>query len=135
MTLGTPALLFGAIALIMLAYTNRFFMLAKMIRDMHAGKSGEERELELKQIPILRIRLRLIQAMQALGVLSFIICTLSMLFLFIDQINMGKLFFGVSVICLMFSLICSLWEVLLSTKALDLVLNDLDESNRTSLER
>jgi len=135
MTLGTPALLFGAIALIMLAYTNRFFMLAKMIRDMHAGKSGEERELELKQIPILRIRLRLIQAMQALGVLSFIICTLSMLFLFVDQISMGKLFFGVSVICLMLSLICSLWEVLLSTKALDLVLNDLDESNRNYLER
>lgn len=127
MTLGTPALLFGAIALIMLAYSNRFYVLAKLIRDMHAGHSGEHRRLELRQIPILRTRLRLIQSMQALGVLSFFICTLSMFFCIFDEMKVGQYLFAASVVCLMFSLLCSLWDVLISTTALDMVLNDFDE--------
>ncbi len=125
--LGTPALLFGAIALIMLAYTNRFVVLAKLVRDMHAGKSGEHRKLELLQIPILRLRIKLIKIMQALGVGSFLLCTFSMFLIFIDKVGIGKLFFGGSVITLMLSLCFSFWEILISTRALDMVLDDLSE--------
>ena len=124
--LGTPALLFGSIALIMLAYTNRFFVLAKLIRDIHAGQSGEDNELAMLQIPILRRRLQLIQWMQALGVGAFLLCTLSMFVLFLQYGDLGAVFFGASVVCLMCSLFCSLWEVLISTKALDMVLDDFD---------
>jgi hypothetical protein len=135
MTLGTPALLFGAIALIMLAYTSRFFVLAKLIRDMHSGRSGEHRELEHRQIPILRLRLMLIQIMQALGVFSFLLCTLSMLFLFLASVGIGTILFGASVVCLACSLCFSLWEVLISTKALDMVLDDFDQSHPLSRQQ
>ncbi|AGX87352.1 DUF2721 domain-containing protein [Candidatus Symbiobacter mobilis] len=130
MTLGTPALLFGSIALIMLAYTNRFFVLAKLIRDMHSEKSQDHRELNRKQIPSLRLRIKLVQGMQALGVLSFLICTCSMFCIFINMIHVGEILFGVSVLALMLSLLCSLWEVLISTKALNVVLNDFADNNR-----
>lgn len=129
MTFGTPALLFGAIALIMLAYTNRFFILARLIRDMHAGVSQGSSDLERRQIPILRTRIRLIQWMQALGVFSFLLCTFSMFLLFLESEWLGKLLFGASVVCLMLSLFFSLWEVLISTKALDMVLDDFDKRN------
>ena len=129
MSLGTPALLFGAIALTLLAYTNRFFVLARLIRDIHAHKDGEDATLEKKQIPNLRIRIRLVQAMQAFGVLSFLFCTLSMLFVFLDSIHTGETLFIISVISLMLSLLFSLWEVLLSTKALDFVLDDFNKRN------
>ena len=35
LTLTTPALLFSAISLIMLAYTNRFLAYAAIIRNLH----------------------------------------------------------------------------------------------------
>ncbi len=126
MSLSTPALLFGSIALIMLAYTNRFFLLARLIRDMHAGKSGESPETDRKQMPILRKRLHLIQHMQALGVSSFLVCTISMFLLFLDEHYFSEIAFGIAVLCLMVSLMLSLWEVLLSTRALDLLLDDID---------
>ena len=36
MDLTTPALLFPAISLLLLAYTNRFLTLAQVIRQLHA---------------------------------------------------------------------------------------------------
>jgi len=35
LTLSTPALLFSAITLLMLAYTNRFLAVANLIRGLH----------------------------------------------------------------------------------------------------
>lgn len=35
-TFNTPALLFPAISLVMLAYTNRFLALATLVRALHA---------------------------------------------------------------------------------------------------
>ena len=129
MSLGTPALLFGAIALTLLAYTNRFFVLARLIRDIHSIKNDEDVSLEKKQIPNLRTRIRLVQVMQAFGIISFLLCTISMLFIFIDMAQTGKTVFIISVLSLMLSLLFSLWEVLLSTRALDLVLDDFHKRN------
>ena len=36
-TLATPALLFSAISLLMLAFTNRFLALAALVRNLHAA--------------------------------------------------------------------------------------------------
>ena len=127
---STPALLFGAIALIMLAYTNRFFVLAKLIRDIHTNADHQHRGFNEKQIPILRKRLRLIQFMQASGVVSFLLCTLSMFFLFLQYDLIGRALFILSVIALMASLLGSLREVILSTKALDMVLDGVDKKHQ-----
>ncbi|GLP97182.1 DUF2721 domain-containing protein [Paraferrimonas sedimenticola] len=123
MNLGTPAILFSAIALIMLAYTNRFFVLAKLIRDIHSDR-GNRPDLQVKQIPNLRRRLSLIKTMQALGVIAFILCTLSMQLIYMDHADVGAQVFMLAVFTLMGSLVISLWEVMISTKALDIVLAD-----------
>lgn len=127
MELGTPALLFGAISLLLLAYTNRFFVTAKLIRDIHEQSRHGMDETTRKQIPNLRLRVQLIRTMQSFGVLSFIFCTISMLCLFVDEILLGKLAFGGSVITLLISLSFSLYEVIISTNALTHVLNDIEK--------
>ena len=127
MDVTTPALLFSSISLLLLAYTNRFFVLAKLVRDLHADWKTTDKTLSRKQIPILRRRLKLIQYMQSFGVFSFLLCTAALFCLFLERLLVGKFFFGFSVIALLVSLSLSLIEVVLSTQALDIVLNDLHD--------
>ena len=63
-SLTTPALLFPAISLLLLAYTNRFLALANLIRNLHA-KYMSEKDLKIKaQISNLKKRVILIRNMQ-----------------------------------------------------------------------
>ena len=127
MDLTTPALLFSAISLLLLAYTSRFLTLAQIIRGLHERRMGDpEPSLALTgQIRNLRIRLKIIKYMQVLGVLSFLLCTLSMFCLFIDQQTLGMWTFGASLLLLASSLILSLIEVSISTEALKLHLDSV----------
>ena len=125
MSLTTPALLFPAISLLLLAYTNRFLTVATIIRQMHPGEGKAASELTRQQIPSLRYRVSLIQHMQTGGVLSFLLCALSMFALFVNSQMAGKVLFGLSLLALAISLVLSLIEVLLSTSALRIVLDDL----------
>ncbi len=84
MSINTPALLFPAITLLMLAYTNRFLALSTLIRNLHGKyKQGfEDPELLRGQIKNLKRRMTLIKQMQATGVISFFyLCALHVLFL------------------------------------------------------
>ena len=126
MTLTTPALLFPAISLLLLAYTNRFLTLAQVIRQLHPGKSGPVTELALRQLGGLKRRIGLIKLMQGFGVMSFLLCALSMFVLFIELQTAGKVLFGLSLLALAVSLLVSLWEVLVSTEALNIVLGDME---------
>ncbi len=128
MTLTTPALLFPAISLLLLAYTNRFVVLTKVIRDLSAMTEGEYKDLVRRQIMNLRLRLNLIRGMQFLGVLSFVACTLSMLALFMSWSVLGKGLFGTALILLVSSLLISLWEVQISTRAINMEIEKLDRS-------
>ena len=125
MSLTTPALLFPAISLLLLAYTNRFLTLATIIRQMHPGEGKAPSRLALQQISSLRYRVTLIRHMQSGGVVSFLLCALSMFFIFIDSHSAGKILFGLSLLSLAVSLVLSLVEVLLSTNALNIVLDDM----------
>jgi hypothetical protein len=81
--LSTPALLFPAISLLLLAYTNRFLHLAALIRKLHSDfLAGHDRAATRAQIDNLRARLRLIRWMQGLGVASLLGCTLAISALF-----------------------------------------------------
>src|SRR4051812_44221967 len=77
-TLATPALLFPAITLLMLAYTNRFLGLASLIRNLHQRWTESHDVVLVAQIENLRRRLGLIRRMQALGVLSLLVCVACM---------------------------------------------------------
>ncbi|MFL0800160.1 MAG: DUF2721 domain-containing protein [Agarilytica sp.] len=128
MTLTTPALLFPAISLLLLAYTNRFVVLTKVIRDLSAMMGSENKDLIRRQIMNLRLRLNLIRAMQFLGVLSFVACTVSMFMLFMNWSLWGKGLFGAALVLLVSSLLISLWEVQISTRAINLEIERLDRS-------
>lgn len=127
LSITTPALLFPAITLLMLAYTNRFLAIASLVRKLHDEYvKVEDRNLLHKQISNLRTRISLIRNMQALGVLSFLLCIICMYLIFRGFDAASKWVFALSLLSLLTSLIFSLFEIILSTKAIDLVLSDME---------
>ncbi|MGL4854455.1 MAG: DUF2721 domain-containing protein [Lentisphaeria bacterium] len=126
MTLTTPALLFSAISLLLLAYTNKFTFIANVIRQLNQSKYASASNAKM-QIQRLRKRLIIIRDMQILGVSSFVFCTLSMLALFFSQNHLGEALFGISILLLVLSLLWSLYEVQISMNALNIELSNLEE--------
>lgn len=126
MTITTPALLFPAITLLLLAYTNRFLSTATLIRQLHANYLENPKGVIEGQIKNLRLRLYLIRNMQLLGVLSFVGAVVSMAFIYWDNEEVGSTVFAISLITLLGSLLISVREIQLSTKALDLELSDME---------
>jgi len=121
----TPALLFPAISLLLLAYTNRFLTTGQLIRSIsRQAKENVNQDLS-GQIENLKKRLELTKWMQFYGVVSILMCTVSMFALFLGFYSLGKNIFGLSLITMCISLFISLWEVYISTNALKLELKDL----------
>ena len=136
LTINTPALLFPAISLIMLAYTNRFLALATLVRSLKAKYEEGEKNIGLQnQIKNLRYRLKLIKNMQAFGVLSFASCLFCMFFIYLEWNIVAEILFALSLIFFLISLIISLIEIQLSTKALELELSDLEDTEDSSIRR
>lgn len=127
MNLTTPALLFPAISLLLLAYTNRFLVLAQLIRQLHGQYKDDQKEVVVRQIANLRLRITLIRRMQALGVMSFILCAVSMFLIFIRLELVAQYAFGVSIFLLLLSLIFSFYEIAISTRAIEIELEDLEQ--------
>lgn len=127
LSINTPALLFPAISLLMLAYTNRFLALATLIRNLHSRYNEHaDKEGVLQQIKNLRLRLRLIRSMQAFGVMSLFLCVLSMFFVYKGFSMQASFTFAISLIFMMVSLFLSLWEIHISTRALEIELSDME---------
>ncbi len=124
-SLTTPALLFPAISLLLLAYTNRFLAIAALIRNLHSQYKANPTHNIIGQIKNLRRRMFLIRNMQAFGVVSLLLCVLCMFVLFEGYTKLGEQVFGVSLVLLMISLGLSVWEIQISVKALNIQLNDL----------
>ncbi|RYG71907.1 DUF2721 domain-containing protein [bacterium] len=129
--LQTPAFLFPAISLLLLAYTNRFLHLAALIRSLHGQHKQRPDPLIVAQIGNLRYRLQLIRRMQSLGVASLFGCVFCMFVLFTGHETIGKYVFGTSLVLMMGSLSCSLLEIRLSVVALNLHLGDLEQDQAT----
>ena len=122
-------MLFPAITLLMLAYTNRFLALATLIRNLHAKykQMQEDREIIKAQITNLKRRLVLVKQMQAMGIISFFFCVLSMLSFYLGLEQWAVAIFGVSLLSLLLSLALSLNEIFISTRALEIELKDMME--------
>ena len=129
-SLNTPALLFPALSLIMLAYTNRFLALGSLIRNMHKEYEADHDERRIGQIKNLRHRLHLIRDMQVLGVLSLTACVLCMAFIFFGLNSSAQWIFGASLLLLAGSLILSVYEILISTTALNIQLQDFQKGGK-----
>jgi hypothetical protein len=126
-SLGTPALLFPAISLILLAYTNRFLGLASLIRGLTAQFSASRDRMLIGQIHNLRHRLHLIRTMQAFGVAALFVCVACMFALFAGSQGLGKGLFALSLLLLMGSLALSFREIQLSTAALNIQLSTIEK--------
>ena len=116
----TPAVMFPAISLLLLAYTNRLLALASIIRNMNVCTIDE---YELEQIKNLKLRMIYIRKMQYLGVFSLLLCVFSMLFIFLSFNILGRAIFAISLLLMILSLIYSLAEIRISLQALDIHLN------------
>lgn len=128
MDLTTPALLFPAISLLLLAFTNRFLVTAQLIRQLHVKYQEGKKDVVIRQISNLRVRVMLIRNMQAMGVASFILCALSMFLIFIKLIFTAQIIFGCSIFLLVLALMLSLYEITISTKAIEIEMEDLEQS-------
>jgi hypothetical protein len=128
-SINTPALLFPAITLMMLAYTNRFLAVATLIRNLHAKyKQMPDDKNGLKaQIKNLRKRLNLIKQMQASGIISFFFCVLCMMLFYFQLEIWATTLFGLSLGFLLMSLVFSLNEIYISTRALEIALEDMED--------
>ncbi len=126
LSLTTPALLFSAISLPLLAYTNRFLTIAQLVRTLHAKYKESPEALIYGQIRNLRKRIHLIQNMQILGIVSLLLCVECMFLLYIEWIAIAKIIFGIALLLLLASLALSAWEIKISVKALNLHLSDIE---------
>lgn len=126
MDMTTPALLFPAISLLFLAYTNRFLVLAQLIRQLNSREGNQVRDMARRQIVNLRKRIVLIRAMQKYGVLSFVLCTICMFLLFMEWTLAGQISFGISLVSLLVSLLYSLYEIQISCDAINIELESLE---------
>ncbi|WP_394750618.1 DUF2721 domain-containing protein [Spongiimicrobium salis] len=127
LTLSIPALLFPAISLTMLAYNARYLAIAALIRQLHQKYQETASTTVGLQVKQLRRRLTIIKNMQAIAIISFLLAVISMFLIYVEFHFWANLFFGISLFALMASLILSLIEVQLSTKALSIQLEDLEQ--------
>ena len=127
-SLTTPALLFPAVSLLLVAYTNRFLALGSRIRTLHAQYKSTPDDILSSQIVILKKRVVLIRNMQFLGVASLFLCVLCMFILFGGKLMLGKIVFGISLLFMLGSLAISLQEILISMQALNIELSDMEKN-------
>ena len=126
-TLTTPALLFSAVSLILLAYTNRFLAYAQLVRTLRERYRENPSRVTRAQIDNLRRRLHLTRTMQILGVTSLFLCVVTMFMIYIGLSAVSAYVFGVALVCLIGSLGVSIREIQISVRALDLHLHDMEE--------
>ncbi|NPA36317.1 MAG: DUF2721 domain-containing protein [Chlorobi bacterium] len=123
----TPALLFSAVSLILLAYTNRFLSYAQIVRNLYSEYKKNKDNILLGQIRNLRKRLNLIRWMQILGVFSLFMSMASTLFIYFRSDWAGDFTFVVALVSMIVSLGLSIWEIQISVVALDLHLKDMED--------
>ena len=127
LSIETPALLFSATSLIMLAYTNRFLTIAQIVRSLKKHYDQEHNKSILIEIKNLNKRITLIRYMQLFGVLCLFLSVFAMFLLFLSYETIGIYFFVVSLLSLLISLGISFWEISISVNALRIHLKDLME--------
>lgn len=130
MSLNTPALLFPAVSVLLLAYTNRFLALSNVIRNLHREYQQKPDEKIVKQIANLRERLALIRLMQTMGISSLVLCTICMLMIYMGWQMAAHGLFGISIVMMALSLTLSILEIQKQGNALNILLSDMESALR-----
>ncbi len=122
---NAPGLLFPAISLLMLAYTNRFLGLTAASRGLVSQYRKQPDIRLLQQVQSLRERLSLVRHTQALGVTSLLFCTGCLFALFLNSQPIARLAFAGALVFMMTSLVISLREIYLSVRAINIEFDSL----------
>lgn len=128
--LTTPSLLFSAISLILLAYTNRFLSYASVVRALKEKHQQTHDPKDIAQIANLRKRLYLTRSMQILGILSLLLCVIAMFFIYVSWQVFAAWIFGIALLLLAASLCVCIWEINISVKALEIHLEDISSKEK-----
>ena len=128
LTLTTPAVLFSAISLIMLAYTNRFLAYASVIRELHDKYIKQKDSVLIAQIKNIKQRLYLTRYMQIFGITSLLLCVLTMFLIYIQQSSLAVWVFGLALLLLIISLALLIIEIQISVKALEHHISDIENN-------
>lgn len=132
LNIQTPALLFPAVSLLLLAYTNKFLAIANLIRKLVSDHEKKKNHFLIKQIKSLRRRLMLIRWMQVCGVASMLLCVVTMYLVYEELQVWAKVLFAISLLLMMASLVITLVEIVLSAGALRVLLKDWEEKTKQS---
>lgn len=127
LTLNTPALLFSAISLIMLAYTNRFLAYTTVVRSLHDKYLQNKDSVLIKQIKNIKQRLYLTRSMQIFGISSLLLCVVTMFLIYVGFNTLSTWVFGLALLLLIISLAFLIVEILISVKALEHHISDIEQ--------
>ena len=128
--LTTPSLLFSAISVILLAYTNRFLSYASVVSALKEKHQQTHDPKDIAQIANLRKRLYLTRSMQILGILSLLLCVIAMFFIYVSWQIFAAWIFGIALLLLAASLCVCIWEINISVKALEIHLEDISSKEK-----
>jgi hypothetical protein len=126
LTISTPALLFPAVSLLFLAYTNRFLHLAALVRQLHRDWVERQDDCLRAQIDNMRKRLALIRWMQLLGAVSILLCVVAMVAVMLEANLTGWIAFFAALLFMGGSLFCLILEVACSGGALKILLDRVE---------
>ena len=126
----TPALLFPAISLLFLSYTNRFLHLSALIRSLHSDWVQNGHAALRAQIENLRRRLILIRTMQLFGTVSLFLCVIAMLAVLGNSPTLAVTTFLLALGLMGLSLGCLIYEIWISGGALSILLNAVEDERK-----
>lgn len=129
--LTTPALLFPAIAILMLGYVNRYIGVANVIRSFAKDYLAGQKHVDLVgQLGILKRRIELLKYMLSFGATALMSSCASMLLIYTGSQNAGEIVFGGALVLMIASLVLSLYETSLSNKSLLIEIDDIAKQER-----
>ena len=122
-----PALLFPAIPIMLLVFSNKYTALAMLIRKLHIlSQDNAIRHLSVERIQILSGRLLLLRWMQTFSSIAFLFNLITIFLGYNSFQTLALNFFGIAVIFLTIAIILFIIEAQQSHHALNLHIKDLE---------
>ena len=127
-------ILFSTVSLLYVAYTTRFVAISNLIRTLKTRFQEDHEDAVLQQISNLRIRVLLIRNMQLSGIISLIVSAVSIVFIYLGEQNVGFVFFGISLLFLIYSMLLAAREIWISVESLNIELNSIHELKKDGID-
>ena len=131
---STIALLFPAIPLMFLVYSNTSTAVGARLRELfekifNEKLNSEESKRITAEIEYLSKRLSLLRSAQMLVGLTFLFNILTMVGIYLGKQEFAQYLFGVTVLAMMISILVYLSEILITIQAVKVVLNQVRTKN------